>query len=61
MATRITPAEIAEMHRLYNELGNAAEVARRMGRGASTVRRYINMKDTPAIVRHTFKEIVRKA
>ena len=26
-APRVTPAEFAEMHRLYNELGNAAEVA----------------------------------
>lgn len=60
MATRVSPAEIIEMHRLYNELGNAAEVARRMNRGASTVRRYIKMKDTPTIVQHTFKKLVRK-
>lgn len=60
MAKRVTPAEIEQMHKLYNELGNAAEVARRMGRSADTVRRYVNMKSTPAIVRHTFKEIVRK-
>lgn len=59
MASRVTPAEFAEMHRLYNELGNAAEVARRMGRGASTVRKYIKMKDCPALVRHTTKELVR--
>ena len=37
MATRVSPAEIIEMHRLYNELGNAAEVARRMNRGACYV------------------------
>lgn len=54
------PAEFEEMHRLYNELGNAAEVARRMGRSASTVRRYIKMKDCPALVRHTTKELIRK-
>lgn len=59
-AQRVTPAEFEEMHRLYNELGNAAEVARRMGRSASTVRKYIKMKDCPALVRHTTKELIRK-
>ena len=59
-APRVTPAEFAEMHRLYNELGNAAEVARRMGRSASTVRKYIQMKDCPALVRHTTKGLIRK-
>jgi len=60
MAARVTPVEFEQMHKLYNELGNAAEVARRMGRGASTVRKYIQMKDCPALVRHTTKELVRK-
>jgi len=59
MTARVTPSEFAEMHRLYAELGNAAEVARRMNRGASTVRRYIKMKDYPALVRHTTKELIR--
>lgn len=60
MASRVTPAEFEEMHRLYNEIGNAAEVARRMGRSASTVRRYIKMNDCPALVRHETKELVRE-
>lgn len=60
MATRVSPAEFTEMHRLYNELGNAAEVARRMGRSASTIRKYIRMKDCPALVRHTTKELIRE-
>lgn len=60
MAARVSPAEFAEMHRLYNELGNAAEVARRMNRSASTVRKYIKMKDCPALVRHVTKEMVRR-
>ena len=55
----MTPAEIAEIYRLYAELGNAAEVARRMGQSASSVRRYINMKNCPAIVRHTIKMVRR--
>lgn len=61
MSTRVTPAEFEQMHKLYNELGNAAEVARRMGRSASTVRKYINMKDCSALVRHTTKELIRKS
>jgi len=59
MAKRVTPEEIVEMHRLYAKLGNYAAVGREMGRSGSTVARYIKMKSTPAIVVHTFKEIVR--
>lgn len=58
MAPRIKPAEIVEMHRLYAVYGNYAEVGRQMGRSGSTVARYIKMKGTPAIVAHTFKEVV---
>lgn len=47
------------MHRLYAELGNYAAVGRKIGRSGSTVAKYINMKGTPDIVKHTFKEIVR--
>ena len=58
MAPRIKPAEIVEMHRLYAIYGNYAEVGRQIGRSSSTVARYIKMKGTPAIVAHTFKEVV---
>ena len=58
-AKHVTPAEFEEMHRLYDELGNCAEVARRVGRSASTVRRYIKMNDCPALVRHTTKKLIR--
>ena len=58
--SRVTPEEIVEMHRLYAKLGNYAAVGREMGRSGSTVARYINMKGTPQIVKHTFSEIVRK-
>lgn len=58
-ATRVTPEEIVEMHRLYAKLGNYAAVGREMGRSGSTVARYINMKGTPKIVKHTFAEVVR--
>ena len=59
-ASRVTPQEIVEMHRLYAELGNYAAVGRKIGRSGSTVAKYIKMNGTPDIVKHTFKEIVRK-
>lgn len=59
MAKRVTPAEIVEMNRLYNEYGNFAEVGRQMGRSGSTVARYVKLNGTPKIVAHTFKEVVR--
>lgn len=59
MAKRVTSEEIVEMHRLYAKCGNYAEVGRKIGRSGSTVAKYINLKNTPAIVAHTFKEIVR--
>ena len=58
--SRVTPAEIVEMHRLYAQLGNYAAVGREIGRSGSTVARYINMKGTPQIVKHTFAEVVRE-
>ena len=60
-APRVTPQEIVEMHRLYAELGSYAAVGRKIGRSGSTVAKYIKMNGTPDIVKHTFKEIVRKS
>ena len=57
-APRVTPQEIVEMHRLYAELGNYAAVGRKIGRSGSTVAKYIKMKGTPDILKHTFKEMV---
>lgn len=59
MATRVTPQEIVEMHRLYAQLGSYAAVGRKMGRSGSTVARYIKLKGTPKIVAHTFRETVK--
>lgn len=61
MAKRVTSEEIIEMHRLYAKYGNFAAVGRKMGRSGSTVAKYIRMKGTPEIVKHTFKEVVRGA
>lgn len=59
MARRVTPQEIVEMNRLYDELGSYAAVGRKLGRSGSTVARYIKLEGTPKIVKHTFKEVVR--
>ena len=61
MAKRVTPEEIVEMHRLYAKYGNFAAVGRELGRSGSTVAKYIRMKGTPDIVKHTFKEVMRGA
>ena len=60
MAARITPDEIVKMNQLYNKYGTYAAVAREIGRSASAVAKHVKMKDTPQIVRHTFKEVVRE-
>lgn len=50
-APRVTPQEIVQMHQLYAQLGNYAAVARAIGRSASTVSKYIQMKGVPLNVR----------
>ena len=50
-AKRITPVEIVEMQRLYRIYGTYAAVAREMGRSASSVSRYVQMKDVPSNIR----------
>lgn len=59
MAKRVTPEEIVQMHQLYAKYGNFAAVGRELGRSGSTVAKYIRMRGTPEIVKHTFKEIIR--
>ena len=50
-APRVTPQEIVQMHRLYAQLGNYAAVGRAIGRSASTVSKYVQMKGVPQNVR----------
>ena len=59
MAKRVTPEEIVQMHQLYAKYGNFAAVGRELGRSGSRVAKYIRMRGTPEIVKHTFKEVVR--
>ena len=59
-AARVSPQEIVEIYRLYAKLGSYAAVGREMGRSGSTVAKYIKLKGTPQIVKHTFSEVVRE-
>lgn len=59
-AKRITPEEIVEMHRLYAQLGTYAEVARRIGRSASAVSKYVQMKGVPQNIRIAVDNLIKK-
>ena len=50
-AKRVTPEEIVEMLRLYPKLGTYAAVGREVGRRASTVSKYVQMKGVPYTIR----------
>ena len=50
-ARHITPEEVIEMQRLYRVYGTYAAVAREMGRSASSVSKYVQMKDVPRSIR----------
>ena len=59
-APRITPEEIIEMQRLYRKLGTYAAVAREVGRSASSVSKYVQMKGVPANIRITVENLSQK-
>ena len=50
-AKRITPEEIVEIHRLYKKLGTYAAVAREIGRSASSVSKYVQMRGVSQNIR----------
>lgn len=60
MSSRLTPDEIIRINQLYPKYGSYAAVARELGRSASSVAKYVKLAGTPRIVKHTFKEVVRK-
>lgn len=60
MSTRVTPEEIVLINQLYPKYGTYVAVARVVGRSASSVAKYVKLAGTPRIVKHTFKEVVRK-
>ena len=59
-APRITPEEIIEMQRLYRKLGTYAAVAREVGRSASSVSKYVQMKGVPDIIRIAVENLSQK-
>lgn len=60
-APRVTPQEIVQMHRLYAQLGNYAAVGRAVGRSASTVSKYVQMKGVPQNVRLAVNNLMQSA
>ena len=50
---RIAPAEVMEFHRLYKIYGSYAEVARRTGRSASSIRRYVRGENIKPLAKAT--------
>lgn len=60
MATRVTPEEIVEMHRLYAKYGNYAKVGREIGRSGSTVKKYVKMQDVPQVLRIAVQNLIAK-
>ena len=48
---RITPQEVQEFHRLYKIYGSYAEVARKTGRSASSIRRYVRGENVKALAK----------
>ena len=59
-APRVTPQEIVQMHRLYAQLGNYAAVGKAMGRSASTVSKYVQMKGVPTNIRIAVENLSQK-
>lgn len=53
---RITPEEVAEFHRLYAVYGTYAEVARKTGRSASSVRKYLTGGNVKALAKAAYLE-----
>lgn len=60
-APRVTPQEIVKMHQLYAQLGNYAAVGKAMGRSASTVLKYVQMKGVSQNVRLAVNNLIQSA
>ena len=57
--TRVTPEEIVEMYRLYAKLGTYAAVGREIGRGGSTVAKYIKMDRVPQNIKIAVENLIK--
>lgn len=58
--TRVTPEEIVEMYRLYAKLGTYAAVGREIGRGGSTVAKYIKMDGVSQNIKIAVNNLIKK-
>ncbi len=58
--TRVTPAEVLEMQRLFAELGSYTAVGKELNRSASTVSKYVQMKGVPQSIRLAVQKLSRK-
>ena len=56
---RVTPAEVKKFHKLYAQYGNYAEVARRCGRSATTVAKYIKASGVSALGKAAYTEFIK--
>ena len=59
-AKHISPEEIVEMQRLYRIHGTYAAVAKEIGRSASSVSKYVQMKDVPRNIRIAVENLSNK-
>lgn len=59
-AKHITPEEIVEMQRLYRIYGTYAAVAKEIGRSASSVSKYVQMKGVPNNIRMAVENLSRQ-
>ncbi|MDO4388790.1 MAG: helix-turn-helix domain-containing protein, partial [Eubacteriales bacterium] len=58
MSKAVTPDEVKKFHRLYEQYGSYAEVARRTGRSASTIGKYIRMAGMTKAHRHAVEQTI---
>ena len=56
----ITPEEIVRMIELYPKYGTYAAIAREVGRSASSVSNYVQMKNVPANIRLAVENALRE-
>ena len=59
-AKRITPEEIVEMHRLYKKLGTYTAVGKEIGRSASSVSKYVQMRGVSQNLRLAVDNLIRE-
>lgn len=59
-AKHISPEEIVEMQRLYRIHGTYAAVAKEIGRSASSVSKYVQMKDVPRNIKIAVENLSQK-